>query len=62
MWDSESSLPKRGDAYRENKFLRGLSHTKNLSLTPYILKVLIVVLWLKTYVNLNVDFFNMVGL
>ena len=29
----------RGDAYRANKFLRGLSHTKNLSLTPYTLKV-----------------------
>ena len=25
----------KGDAYRANKFLRGLSHTKNLSLTPY---------------------------
>ena len=36
---TERATRHRGDAYRANKLLRGLSHVKNLALTPYTLKV-----------------------
>jgi hypothetical protein len=43
-------------------FLEDSPIQKTYRLTPYTLKVLIVVLWMETYVNLNVGFSNMVGL